>query len=202
MDFVCSLAETELCGIQICQRRQHNGFICNISREDYVFVFMEEKAIRERKKYALISTNCTLKMWCTHRDMRGMGYGECCRIITSYDLHIPFSMLLMYICACMKRATEMYCNKNTVWILHIYADCRWCLFFFASFISFLFYHIEGQSEKETARVIVDLFFQFYKETETELNFDIIIIIQQSNNSKKIYAHLQNQKFKDSLLCSH
>lgn len=49
MDFLCSLAETELCGIQICQRGQQNGFICNILREDYVFVFMEEYLSREKK---------------------------------------------------------------------------------------------------------------------------------------------------------
>lgn len=45
------------------------------------------------------------------------------------------------------------------------------MFFFASFISFLFYHIDRQSETETTLVIGDLFFQFYKETENELNKD-------------------------------
>lgn len=34
---------------------------------------------------------------------------------------------------CMKRATEMFCNKNTVWILHMNADCRCCLFFLCLF---------------------------------------------------------------------
>lgn len=92
MNFLCSLADTELCGIQICQRGQQNGFIYNILRGDYVFVFMEEKASRERKTNALISTNCTLKMWCTYRDKRCMGYEECCRIISSYFIWFAFCM--------------------------------------------------------------------------------------------------------------